>query len=279
MSNSKVHVKPPEHLRCLKKHRKPIITAEGKEVALWEVVVPNEKSLLSEWAKAFREHYCLNSEIDSQRQGTGLSRKDFLFSTIFPDKSTAPGPSIRAGDFAEILVSDYVEYILGYWVPRGKFGEKATRNESVKGVDILGFFLPQPNSPSSTDKLIAFEAKAQFTGNSYSDRLQNAIDDSSQDVLRRAYTLHATKRRLRTAGMEDQALAVQRFQNISDHPYVFRSGAAAILTENAFDETKIINSTIVSSHTNMDNLELLIIRGKDLMDLVHALYERAADEA
>jgi hypothetical protein len=279
MSNSKVQAMPPGHLRCLKKHEKLIITAEGKEVALWKIVVPNDESLLSGWAKAFREHYCLDSEIDSQRQGTGLSRKDFLLGTIFPDKSTAPGPSVRAGDFAEILVSDYVEYVLGYWVPRGKFAEKATRNESVKGVDILGFILPQPNSPSPTDKLIAFEAKAQLTGNNYSNRLQDAIDDSSQDVLRQAYTLHATKRRLRAARMKDQALVVQRFQNSLDHPYVFRSGAAAILSEDAFDETGIIKSTIISSHTNKDNLELLVIRGKDLMSLVHALYERAADEA
>jgi hypothetical protein len=268
----------PQHIQCLRKHKKSIITAEGKEVTLWELAIPDEGALVSGWAKFFREHYCLDSEIDALREGTGFSRKDFLTNIIFPDVCTAPGPAVRAGDFAEILVSDSVEYVLGHWVPREKYAEKATRNESVKGVDILGFSLPEPSRPSPKDMLIAFEAKAQLTGSHYSDRLQAAIDNSSQDLVRRAYTLNATKRRLRAAGQIAQAQVVQRFQNISDRPYIFKSGAAAVLSETAFNEAEI-GKSITSAHLNKENLDLLIIRGAELMDLVHALYKRAADEA
>lgn len=178
-----------------------------------------------------------------------------------------------------MLVSDYVEYVLGYWVPRGKYAEKASRDESVKGVDIVGFRLISTTAPSPTDALLAFEAKAQLSGGQYSGRLQAAIDDSSKDYLRRAMTLNATKRRLRKAGQQERALVVQRFQNIADHPYVYRSGAAAVLSDSAYDEALLQNSTKVTGHQNADHLELIVIRGKELMKLVHALYERAADEA
>ena len=55
--------------------------------------------------------------------------------------------------------------------------------------------------------------------------------------------------------------------------------AAAILSDAAFDEDEIVKSTKVSEHENKGNLDLIVIRGRGLMSLVHALYERAANEA
>ena len=92
-------------------------------------------------------------------------------------------------------------------------------------------------------------------------------------------TLNATKRRLLQANQHDKALVVQRFQNLSDHPYVYRSGAAAVLSNTAYDEASLQSQTSLGAHKNAGNLELLVIRGSDLMKLVHALYERAANEA
>ena len=269
----------PSHVSNLTKCSETLVTSDGRSIDVWEVLGPPTAEYLSAWSSNFRQHYCSDMEIDDLRAGTGLSRTDYLIQLIFPDKSTAPGPGIRAGDFAELLVSDYVEYVLGYWVPRGKYAEKSSRDESVKGVDILGFHQDSEAAPSHIDTLLAFEVKAQLSGDKYTGRLQNAIDDSSKDYLRRAMTLNATKRRLRQAGQHERALVVQRFQNLSDHPYIYRSGAAAVLSDSAYDENLLQNSTKIAGHQNADNLELIVIRGKELMKLVHALYERAANEA
>jgi hypothetical protein len=86
--------------------------------------VPTDSTLISDWAKAFRQNYCPDAEIDALIAGTPHSRTGYLNEIIFPDKHVAPGPSVRAGDFAELLVSDYLEFLLGYWVPRGKYSEK-----------------------------------------------------------------------------------------------------------------------------------------------------------
>ena len=127
--------------------------------------------------------------------------------------------------------------------------------------------------------VLAFEVKAQLTDYGYKGRLQTAIDDSSKDILRRATTLNATKQRLRRSGQQEKVLLVQRFQNQADHPYIFRSGAAAVLSDAAYDETLIQSSTTIAGHENKGNLDLIVIRGNDLMNLVHGLYQRAADEA
>lgn len=269
----------PFHLSYLKKCDETLVTSDGRLIDIWELHVPPTASDLSAWALSFRQHYCSDSEIDNLRAGTGLSRAEYLTQLVFPDKSIAPGPAIRAGDFAELLVSDYVEYLLGYWVPRGKYAEKSSRDESIKGVDILGFRLASQSVSSPKDRLLAFEVKAQLSGDNYTKRLQTAIDDSSKDYLRRAMTLNATKRRLLHAGQHSRALVVQRFQNLSDCPYVYRSGAAAVLSDSAYDEAQLQESTKVEGHQNAVNLELIVIRGRALMNLVHALYEKAADEA
>lgn len=269
----------PRHLSGLVKCVETLSTSDGRCIDIWELTVAPTAGYLSEWASKFRQHYCSDDEIDALRAGTGLTRSEYLTQLVFPDKSAAPGPGIRAGDFAELLVSDYVEHLLGYWVPRGKYAEKASRDESVKGVDILGFRLTNVSVSTPTDTLLAFEVKAQLSDGKYSGRLQAAIDDSSKDYLRRAMTLNATKRRLRQAGEHDKALLVQRFQNPTDHPYIYRSGAAAVLSDMAYDEPLVQSATKIGDHRNAANLELIVIRGKELMKLVHALYERAAHEA
>jgi hypothetical protein len=269
----------PKHIAALAHTGTTITTSDGAEVEVWELQAALDEETLAEWAHAFRQHYCADAELDQLCAGTGLSRKDYLRELVFPDSSLAPGPSIRAGDFAELLIADYVEHVLGYWVPRGKYASKAVRNESVKGVDIVGFKWVDPAGTSPDDLLLAFEVKAQLTDSKYSGRLQVAIDDSAKDMLRRAETLNAIKQRLLRSKDTADADRVQRFQNMADSPYQYRSGAAAVLSIQAFDANTIASATTVATHPNRNTLQLLVVRGVYLMRLAHALYEAAADAA
>jgi hypothetical protein len=132
MTQDKTSPKAPPHLSVLRKSNATPITIQGREVEVWELSVTKVESVLADWAGKFRQHYCLDSEIDALRAGTGLSRCEYLIKLVFPHKTLASGPSVRAGDFAEILVCDYLEHIGGYWVPRRKYQEKSIPNESLK---------------------------------------------------------------------------------------------------------------------------------------------------
>ncbi|RZH11766.1 hypothetical protein EXE02_08355 [Acinetobacter pittii] len=268
----------PNHISFLKKISTTLQTSDNHNIEVWELVIDDESDLCS-WAKHFRECYCLDDEIDILREGTGLSRAGYLEQLVFPDRSIAPGPSIRSGDFAELLIADYLEYLMQYWVPKGKFAEKESRNESAKGVDILGIKVNDINKESIDDVLLTFEVKAQLTGKTYNNRLQTAIDDSSKDYFRQATTLNATKRRLVHSQQFDKVILIQRFQNPVDRPYKYLSGAAAVLSDSAYDELAITKQTATSKHQNVSNLQLIVIRGTNLIQFVHALYERAAHEA
>ena len=89
----------------LSKREETLLTADSRPIFVWDLSVPEDSPNISLWARTFRQHYCLDTEIDELREGTGLSRAEYLTELVFPDKSKAPGPSIRSGDFAELLIA------------------------------------------------------------------------------------------------------------------------------------------------------------------------------
>lgn len=267
----------PAYLR----HLKPVddlTLATGERCQVWELEVPKDDACLSEWASRFRQCYCPDSQLDLLREGTGKARAGYLLELVFPDQSKAPGPGVRSGDFAELLIADFVQFLLGYWVPRDKYAEKGSRNESVKGVDIVGFKLRDEDQHHPADEMLTFEVKAQLRGGKYDDRLQVAVDDSAKDYLRAGQTLAAMKRTFLNNGNLRAMKVVQRFQNAADRPYLLLSGAAAVLSDEAFDAAGL-STTSTAKHNNAKGLQLVVVKGEGLMDLAHSLYQRAADEA
>lgn len=266
------------HTNWLVDTGKRLNTTDGQVVEVWEFNHQNDPAMLSEWAKHFRNHYCCDSEIDYWRKGPNLSRSEYLNKLKFPDPSAAPGPSIRAGDFAEVIVADFLEYLQGYWVPRTRYGNKTIRNESTKGSDIIGFQFVNHGGMSVNDKLAIFEAKAQFSGKKAKARLQDAVNDSAKDIARKAESLNAIKQRLFDRRKVVDAEKIERFQNEVDFPYKETYGAVALFESPLFDD-QLASSTNASSHPNSSDLILVIIKGDQMMTLVHELYRRAADEA
>ncbi len=267
-----------EHItKWLKPTTQTVRTSDGVEIPIWELKHEADNVVLKSWAKHFRNHYCLDTEIDSLRSGTGLSRKQYLENIKFPDQSNPPGPSIRSGDFAEILIADYLQYILKYWVPRGRYRDKSVRNESDKGCDIIGFKFLAPNKSSSEDELAIYEIKAQFTGNKCNPRLQDAVNDSAKDILRKAETLNAIKQRFLDKSDFESAKNVERFQNIEDKPYKEVHGAVAVFATNIYDKD-VVKDTNTETHPASERLILLAMYGSDLMKLTHQLYELAAND-
>jgi hypothetical protein len=208
----------------------------------------------------------------------------------FPNKDTFPGPSIRAGDFGEILVADYLQWVLHCWVPRVRWSSKMIRNESPKGCDIIGFqFETNYDERSNKDVLWIIESKTKFS-QSKTNRLQSAINDSAKDPIRIGESLNYLKNRLFDREKNVDVKKVERFQNPVDSPFKEIFGAVAIISEECFDIKEISESdctklpigtklTDYISHPKIDSLLLLVIKGEKMMDLVNELYKRAADEA
>ena len=75
-----------------------------------------------------------------------------------------PGPSSRSGDFGEILIADYIEFVLGYWCPRElRYQDRWNRNDSTKGCDVIGFKFVADGVEDPGDELFIFELKSGMT--------------------------------------------------------------------------------------------------------------------
>jgi hypothetical protein len=268
----------PKHLSWLIDTGQRLKTADNKTVSVLEFRHQDDDQVLSGWAKHFRNHYCADTDIDILREGTSYSRAEYLREIKFPDAVGAPGPSIRAGDFSEILVADYLQYLLGYWVPRNRYCNKINRNESPKGSDILGFKLVREGQESARDVLAIYEVKSMFSGTKPYNKLQEAVTDSCKDVTRRAESLNAVKQHLFDKKQNVYIPRIERFQDPIDHPYEEAWGAVALFSTVCFSGD-LLCETDTSTHPGKDKLILIVIHGQDMMKLVHDLYRRAADEA
>lgn len=252
---------------------KSLVTSEGKQIVIYELVIQDDESVLNSWAKHLREHYCSDLEIDLLRAGFGLEREEYLKKIKFPDASIRPGPSVRSGDFTEILIADYVQYMLDYIVPRTRYDRKVNRNSSTMGSDLIGYKCGE--KISSSDKLIVFEVKATASEipPASKPRLQKAVDDSDKDIVRLAETLNAIVQRLIDRNDLEEARRVQRFQNASDTPYQKLFAAAAVHSNASYSENLL--KTVSTVHHTDPNLKLLVIHCDKLMDFIHKMYGRA----
>lgn len=277
----------PLHLDWLIDTGQTVKTACGKTVAVWELKHQDDARVLSAWARHFRNHYCLDKLIDQLRGKK--SRKDYLENIKFPSRSSKLGPPTRAGDFAEILICDYLQWRLGFWVPRVRWSNKPTRDESPKGCDVIGFHFAQAGKFTPKDILMVFETKAGFSDTA-GNRLQDAVNDSAKDHIRIDESLNFIKQKLVEQNRKNDAANVERFQNPVDTPYQEAYGAAALFTADAFDAsiieatdgTKIPvskKSKALIPHPHHGKLTMIVIKGREMMDLVHELYRRAAHEA
>jgi len=268
----------PRHLAWLVDSGERQATACGREIEIWELTPQEDEAVLSEWAAHFRHHYIADEDLPIMVDGTGLTNAEYLRQTLLPDRTQVPGPSLRSGDFGEILVADYIEYVLGYWCPRElRYQERWNRNDSTKGCDVIGFKFSNDGQVSPEDELFIFEAKSGMSV-SAKNRLQDAITDSDKDRLREAMSLNAIKQKFVTRGAMNDANRVKRFQNMADRPFRRINGAAAILDQVVLEATDLTTAD-ASAHHNAANIRLIVIKGPSLMQLIHAIYERAADEA
>ncbi|MCP4464265.1 MAG: DUF1837 domain-containing protein, partial [Planctomycetaceae bacterium] len=157
-------------------------------------------------------------------QTPDLTITHYLNDLKFPTEVGGLGPATRAGDFGEILVADFLQWILGFWVPRVRWCSKVIRNESSKGSDVIGFHFENDDNHSSRDTLAVFETKTKFSAGK-KNKLQEAINDSAKDHARIAESLNFIKQKFIDKENFLDAQRVERFQSPIDHPYRQKYGA------------------------------------------------------
>lgn len=243
-------------------------TKDGKNVVVIDFCHLADSAILELWAKHFRSHYIAEEDIDGACGAMGLTRSEYLRTIKLPDKA-----QIISGDFSEILVADYLEFVLQYQVPRTRYDNKLNKNTSPFGIDTVGFKLINEQE-SAKDELITCETKGMLVRKNKK-RFAEALTGSRNDYkepTRLPEALNAIRQRLKERGKLESVKLVERFQDKTSRPYKNISSAVMVCSENCWDESLILN--VDSVHPN-SNLYLLVLKGESLMTLAKQLYELA----
>ena len=247
------------------------------QVEIWKFNYKHDIDALNEWANHFRNQYCSDKDIDQLRKPTGKNREDYLLDFKFPDKSKAPGPSTRSGDFAEILIADFLEYIEKYWTPRTRYDRKVNKDMSTPGSDVIAIKIKNDSNGNPCDELVVFEVKSRIA--SLSNDLNKAIKDSSKDPLRIAESLNAMSTRFYYDRDQESYDKIERIQQMINIAKKSCSYGAALVCSSSLYNQQLASDADISNHPQKTNLRLLLVSADDLKNVVHSLYSRAAHEA
>lgn len=234
---------------------------------------------LNNWALGLRNNYIEECLLEKAISGTGLTKKEYLEKMIFPNPRVAQGAATMSGEFGELLVYDYINYVLEYYVPRIRYFHKVNPNTPIHGSDVIGYKMGSYNRVSKNDKLLVAEVKTRSTisGNktkACTNIVTDAITDSNKDRVRVGESLNAEKLKLLDKGRIKEAKIIERFQNKTDNPYILDFFAVAVMDNELYSDQVVLD--VVNSHSeSIKSTNVLIIHSKELLLFLRDLYRRA----
>lgn len=233
-----------------------------------------DEEVYNEWACHIRKHYETDEELKESLSITEMSAEEYLRTFVIPQKNDSLGPTSRSNDFTEIMISDLLEFIKGYTVPRCKQRNRSGKTQSEHGTDIIAYkYAKDINTPNKNDELLAIEVKAGLSSDKYSPIYAAVTDSHKYDEVRHAHTLNYYRKQLVLNNNLQQAKEISRFQQKSEYDYIITYIAAAIISCNEIFGD-IIFGIQGESLKLRQNDKVFLIHGDNLMNLAHEIYER-----
>lgn len=257
-----------------------IISSRGEEIQVYKFNTELlDDNSLNNWALGLRYNYIEKDLLELAISGTGLTKKEYLEKMIFPNPEVSQGAATMSGEFGELLVYDYINYVLEYYVPRVRYFNKVNPDMPVPGSDVIGYKMENYNKGSKNDKLLVAEVKTRSTisGNkttAITETITKAIQGASKDRVRVGESLNAEKSKLLTRGRFRESKIVERFQNKTDNPYNLDFFAVAVMDNELYSEQLILD-VINNQNENIKFTNILIIHSKELKSFLRDLYKRA----
>lgn len=233
----------------------------------------DDNTVLDEWALHIRRNYIDDEQLLEDAEVNEMSVEDYLTQYVIPQKNDPLGPTVRSADIGEIIVSDLLEFVHGFSVPRYKMKNRSGKCNSQQGTDVIGYkYYYADHSKSDKDELIATEVKAALTSEDYSS-ISKAIKDSAKDEHRLARSIDYCRKRLRELGQTQESEEITRYLFKPDMDYKLIFAAAGISSKKDVDSQ-------IELDAKDDGLEIrkgemiYFIHGERLMELTHKIYER-----
>ena len=262
----------PTHIKWFVEE-KEIKLKDSIPVKCYLIDYHDDDMVLDEWALHIRRNYIDDKQLLEDSAVNEMTIEEYLTQYVIPQKKDTFGPTARSADIGEIIVSDLLEFVYGFSVPRYKLKNRSGKSNSQQGTDVIGYkYYYADHSKSNKDELIAAEVKATLTLEDYSS-ISKAIKDSAKDEHRLARSIDYCRKRLKELGQTQECEEITRFLFKPDKNYKLTYAAAGISSKKVVDT--VIELDAKDSCLEIRNGEMIFfIHGKKLMELTHKIYER-----
>lgn len=213
------------------------------------------------------------TELKEDADDNAMTIEQYLHDYVIPQKGEELGATVRSADITEILISDLLEFVHHYSVPRYKLKNRSGKNNSQQGTDVIAYkYKNEDKTPNDKDELVAAEVKATLSNMEYTP-IKNAIIDSRKDEHRLARTVNYCRKRLKELGKIEEAEEVKRFLFKPDNNYRIIYVAAGVSSRESVDDA--IELDFSGEELEIRKNELIFyVHGKKLMELAHNIYQR-----
>lgn len=255
----------PKYINWLIKNDGEFKLKTNESVNVYSINHEHDEEILDEWGKHISQHYISNDQAEQRASQLKIPKYDYMFK-FWLDLA---GKDI-SGNFAEIVFSDYLEYVLNFEVPRYKLFNNYPGNPQ-QGIDLVGFkFFNNDKTYSPNDAVNFMEVKAALSRTDYK-TITNSIDDINKRTdVHYALILENAHEKLRSFGCFDEVALIERFQDSEKQCVKIKSSGALTISSANFE-----NDFLGLSVTNGKNVTIHLIHGIDLLDLAKDLYRRA----
>ena len=253
-----------------------VVLEDGIPVICYLLDYKIDEDVFREWALHIRRHYESDKELKKSLIDTGMTPENYLRSHVIPQKDDTMGASSRSTDFTEIMISDLIEFIHGFNVPRCKQLNRSGKTQSEHGTDILAYKFYKPDKTSNKkDELLVIEVKAGLSSDNYTPII-DAVATFHTDEVRHTHTLNYYRKKLRFLKKYKQAKEVSRFQKKSEYNYLITYISSAIISRIVIPDNIIVGIRGEDLRLHKNN-KIFLVHGRKLMDLAHTIYERCIE--
>lgn len=250
---------------------------DGVPITCYKLDYCVDEDTFRNWALHIRRHYESDDELIESLSDTQMSAEEYLRRFVIPQKNDIMAGTSRSNDFTEIMISDLLEFIHGFTVPRCKQENRSGKTQSEHGTDIIGYkFKNSDHKPSDRDELLAVEVKAGLSSDNYFPICKAVADSHKYDEVRHSHTLNFYRKKLRSNNQCQKADDIARFQRKSENDYIITFVAAAIISREVIDDNIIVGIKGVDLELR-ENDKIFLVHGNDLMNLAHEIYERCIE--
>ena len=250
-----------------------IVIKDDIPLKCYKIDYKDDESILDDWALHIRRNYIEDTELKEDADDNAMTVEQYLHDYVIPQKGEELGATVRSADITEILISDLLEFVHQYSVPRYKLKNRSGKNNSQQGTDVIAYkYKNEDKTPNDKDELVAAEVKATLSNTEYTP-IKNAIIDSRKDEHRLARSVNYCRKRLKELGKMEEAEEVKRFLFKPDNNYRITYVAAGVSSRENVDDA--IELDFSGEELEIKKNELIFyVHGKKLMELAHNIYQR-----